>query len=1179
MHRVFIAASFCLIAWAAFAQSDRGTITGTITDPAGAVVPAVTIEAKNTSTGSIYQAATTGTGNYTLAQLPVGSYQLSVSVPGFKKYTRTGITVMVAQILRIDIVLEVGSINETVTVDADAALLRTESGELSHNVSSERMGDLPMLGFEANIRNPYAVTQLIPGAAYADRNYVRVNGAPANTQALRIDGQDATFGLLQSQTTMAQPSMDAIEEFAVQTSNYAAEYGQAGGGFFNVTMKSGTNRFHGSAYDYWANEALNASQPYVNTKSRQRRNNYGFTLGGPVWIPKVYDGHDKTFFFFNFEQYRETRIYASNPQTVPTLAYRAGDFRQALTGRVLGKDPLGRDIIEGTIYDPATERIVNDQRVRDPFPDNTIPTDRYDSVAAKIQALIPEPTNSNLINNYLVPWESPNIRTIPAVKVDQNVGNRSKLSFYWSSTRIDAPYSVGSYGGDGLPSPVTEAKTTYIDSYTSRVNYDFTMSPTTILHLGGGVQYAEIVDDVDADDYDQAAELGLYGSQTSMFPRMTSLSAGRGGMKNMGAMPGIVKSTMLKPTGNANFTWVKSNHTYKFGAEMRVEGYPIQIRTTAMGNYVYSAEQTTLPSTQGQDLKGGTIGFPYASFLLGRVSSGDIGYPVNIRMGKTAWALYAQDSWKISRKLTLDYGLRWDYQGYLQEQYGRFSNFSPETPNPSAGNLPGAVIFEGEGPGLCNCDFAEVYPYSFGPRLGLAYQIKPQTVLRIGWGIMYGQTSPENAVSSSGVGSNNPFTSTSYGDPAMVLSEGLPTPAPWPSLDPGLYPRTGTISTPSVNFDHNAGRPGRMFQWSISVQHEITRDLVVELAYVGNRGAWWEANALIDVNALTAERTAEFGLDIDNADDRKLLTSQLNSQLAADRGFNTLPYPTYPATVTVAQSLRPYPQFGKINYFWAPLGKTWYDAFQIKATKRFSHGLDFTTTFSWQKELTMGAEQSTGGMAAAVNDVFDRKTNKYISGFSRPFVFVTALNYTVPRMNIYKPLSWALRDWTIGTVLQYASGMPIKAPIAQNQLSSLLFRSTFAERVEGESLFTKNLNSDYDPSYDFVLNPKAWVDPPAGHFSYGAAYYSDYRYQRRPSEAVSLGRIFRLKEGVNLSIRADFQNIFNRPFPANPTSTNAKATQTVSPTTGKTISGFGFINTGTVAVPPRSGLIVARISF
>jgi hypothetical protein len=157
--------------------------------------------------------------------------------------------------------------------------------------------------------------------------------------------------------------------------------------------------------------------------------------------------------------------------------------------------------------------------------------------------------------------------------------------------------------------------------------------------------------------------------------------------------------------------------------------------------------------------------------------------------------------------------------------------------------------------------------------------------------------------------------------------------------------------------------------------------------------------------------------------------------------------------------------------------------------------------------------------------------------------------------------------------------MPIKAPVAQNQLSSILFRSTFAERVAGESLFTKELNSDYDPSYDFVLNPKAWVDPPAGHFSYGAAYYSDYRYQRRPSEAVSLGRIFRLKEGLNLSIRADFQNIFNRPFPANPTSTNAKATQTVSPTTGKTISGFGYINTGSVAVPPRSGLIVARISF
>ena len=373
-----------------------------------------------------------------------------------------------------------------------------------------------------------------------------------------------------------------------------------------------------------------------------------------------------------------------------------------------------------------------------------------------------------------------------------------------------------------------------------------------------------------------------------------------------------------------------------------------------------------------------------------------------------------------------------------------------------------------------------------------------------------------------------------------------------------------------------------MIQWSVGIQRELTRNLAVEVSYVGNRGAWWEANSLIDVNALTQERIASFGLDINNAADRQLLTSQLNSTTAAARGFDKPPYAGFPVTSTVAQSLRPFPQFTTINYRWAPLGRTWYDGLQAKVTKRFSHGLDFQSTFSWQKELTMDAERVegiSGGVAPAVNDVFNRRWNKYISGMSRPFVFVTAVNYTLPKLEVNRVLSMAIRDWTIGAMMQYASGMPIQAPLAQNKLSNLLFRGTFANRVPGEPLFTKDLNcSDcYDPTTDFVLNPKAWVDPADGQFGYSAAYYSDYRQQRRPSEAMSIGRIFRFKEGMSLSIRADFQNLFNRLIIGNPSSTNAKATQTFDKN-GQTTAGFGDINTQS-GTSPRMGMIVARILF
>src|SRR6516225_1260404 len=259
MRSLTLVGCIALFAFLAIAQSDRGTITGTIADPAGAVVAGAGVEARNAATGAAFEAASTATGNYTLSQLPAGDYTLSVTVPGFKRFIRYNITVEVAGTLRIDVGLEVGSTNESVTVTESAALLKTESGELSHNITTERVDNLPVinLGFGANlgnVRNPLQAIALIPGSAFANDNTLRINGMPANTQSIRIEGQDATDGQNRRENQVNQVSLDAIQEVTVQTSNYAAEYGQAGGGYFNYTMKSGTNSFHGSAYDYYVNE-------------------------------------------------------------------------------------------------------------------------------------------------------------------------------------------------------------------------------------------------------------------------------------------------------------------------------------------------------------------------------------------------------------------------------------------------------------------------------------------------------------------------------------------------------------------------------------------------------------------------------------------------------------------------------------------------------------------------------------------------------------------------------------------------------------------------------------------------------------------------------------------------------------------------------------------------------------
>jgi hypothetical protein len=406
-----VVAICCLlvVAGAAFAQSDRGTLTGSVTDQAGAVIPNAAIEVKNINTAAVYQSQSSSTGNYTFSQLPAGKYQMSSSVPGFKQYLRTGITVMVAQTLRIDISLEVGDISETVTVSADAPLLRMDSGELATNVGSKSLNELPILGFAGYIRDPFAMTTLIPGALYSQSfgSLVRINGAPSNTQSVRIEGQDATNGIWTSFTTFTQPSVDSVEEVAVQTSNFAAEFGQAGGGLFNMTMKSGTNRLHGSAYDYWYNEALNASSPY-GRKDRQRRNDYGFTAGGPVYIPKVYDGRDKTFFFFNWEQFREKSTDATTTYTVPTLKMRKGDFSEVLTNATVTTADGVTTIKQNQIYKPGTEHTYigldgKSYLMRDPYPGNVI-TDTPNSSALAIQELIPEPAGpykDDLTGNYL----------------------------------------------------------------------------------------------------------------------------------------------------------------------------------------------------------------------------------------------------------------------------------------------------------------------------------------------------------------------------------------------------------------------------------------------------------------------------------------------------------------------------------------------------------------------------------------------------------------------------------------------------------------------------------------------------------------------------------------------------------------------------------------------------------
>ena len=1167
------------------AQSDRGTITGTVSDPASAIIPGAQVAAINRENGSTFETVTTPTGNYTLPSLPAGMYDLNIEVPGFKRHSQPNIQVQVAQTVRLDVVLQVGTTTDTVTVTSEAPMLRTENAEQSINVSGNRINNLPLNfggggGSTGTIRSWTSFIVLSPGVSGTGQG-ARVNGIPPNNFKIIVEGQDVTSGNDTGWTsTVTQASVEMIQEFSLQTSNFAAEFGQVGGGLFNFTTRSGTNQFHGSVYDYMQNEALDAYRPVPNrARPRSRKHNFGATLGGPVILPKLYDGRNRTFFFANYEMFRTNVTTAGNLQTLPTDAYRSGDFSAALTGRQLGTDPLGRPIMENTIYDPATSRVVNGVVVRDPFPGNIIPQSRLDPVALKIQNLIPRADLPGLVQNWVQNAPNYKIQAIPALKLDHNFTSAGKASFYWSKQRTDQWT-----GPDALPFPITGRRDQLIYSYTTRANYNHSLSPTVLLNLGAGFIRFHNPDSAAPDvlDYDAVGQLGFRGSVTDPagFPRITGLNSAQGGSNLNFGPSNANKYYNDKWTSVASMSYVRGNHTYKVGGEFRIDIWTDRNSRGAQGILNFNANQTGLPSTQGQNLQGGSVGFPYASFLLGLVDNASVNAVQDPQWRKKTWGLFVQDTWKVSRRFTLDYGLRWDLQSQGKEIHDRSSMFGPTVPNPAAAGLPGGIVYEGYGPGRCDCRFTSPYPYAIGPRLGAAWQIDDKTVLRSGFGITYTNLPTYGYFTNSailGVGfDQRVWDNPGFGESAAVLRDGLqhnPSDLYVATLNPGLRPTPGQLNAPSTTIDPNGARPGRIFQWNIGLQREILPSLLVEAAYVGNRGNWLTANNLVSPNGLSDQLLSQYGLNRLNPNDQALLVSRIDSPLALSRGFRA-PYAGYPGSATVAQTLRPFPQFNSaLTPRWAPLGNSWYDSLQAKVTKRYSHGLDLTASFTWQKEMTNVVPNNS------VNNVFNRANQKTIADNSQPLVFVVAFNYLTPRVTENRWIRSALGGWTVGGLLRYSSGTPIPLPLATTNMNQLVFQNTFMNRVPGEPLYLKNLNGgDVDPNAEFVLNPKAWANPAPGEWGVSAPFYNDYRYARRPDEQFSLGREFRFAERTRLSVRAEFFNAFNRYFPANPDSGNPLQTQQRNPQ-GVPTAGFGRINSSNLGSAPRNGQLVARFEF
>jgi hypothetical protein len=1227
-----LTAVFLVTSAVAFGQSANGTITGVVTDPSGAVVTAASITARNTGTGFVYTANSTGTGNYTVPQLPTGTYNLIVDASGFKQFERAGLAVEPAIVLRIDVAMEVGSASDKVTVTSEAPMLQTENSAYVHNVDLNKIEELPILAVNGGgtsaatngLRDPFALLMTTPGTRYVASTTMTANG---NTgMNILIEGLTGNMQNPAGTVTMQiQPSAEAVQEVAVLTSNYSPEFGNISGGVMNVTMRSGTNQFHGTAYANGVNEALNAAQPFTGLKNRQRRYDFGGSVGGPVEIPKLYNGRNKTFFYFSYEEYVENGLINATANTVPLPAYRDGDFSQliSLSGNQFLKvgtsnyvDPLGRTILSGAIFNPGSTRTVTCDKttyptasctagtlvqVRDPFANNAFPVSMFDPVAAKILGLVPLPQGPNAANgqpssNYQNPWTDQMNTFLPSLKIDHTIGTRNHISGYYQTVRYNSPLIYPNGGATGLPEPIDPGRGATSSSHTARLADDLTITPTFLVHFSLGYSDQGIWLQPPVTDYNAATSLGLVGATANrLFPNITTtspVSTSTGGMGALGPQGGFLttQSSAQLPEAQLSATWVRGNHVLKAGFDWRWEFQPVNSLTGTAGSYTFGANATQQISLQGVAVSSGSTGNALASFLLGDVSQLSLSAPANYRDQKMQTAGYVQDNWKVTRNLTLDYGLRYDFGTYLRERDGREGAFSPTVPDPSASGRPGGAIYEA----TCNCNFAQDYPWGFAPRFGAAYRLKENTVFRGGFGIVY---APTNYTQGTVVTTDSNGT-PAFGTYAFQLQNGVPASLEpvWPNFNAAAGALAGTVGAGPVVLGPGAGRPPRQYQWSIGVQRALTHNLTVEASYVANRVVWLNAPGLSTLNLLSQPELNALGFTVGNASDATLETTAWANLTAAQkatlasRGI-TLPYANFPTSQLVRQALLAFPQYNSFTQY-TPQGKSWYDSLQLVVTQRVYHGLTLNASYVYSKNLALLSSP----------DPFSPGLGKDLSALDLPHQFRLSATYTVPKQTsglfANKILSYMVSGWQTGWFLQYQSApilalpaSPTTTPISQ----WLGYGPGPAQIVPGQSLYTSNWTDNsgtvhntpidlncgcFNPQTTVVLNPNAFTAIPNGQF--GASLSSDraFRGFRQPSEDANFGRNFRLKEKVTLQLRVEFTNIFNRLLLPQPTTAASILT---APTQVKGIytGGFGTVlpTAGNGITSQRSGQIIARFTF
>jgi hypothetical protein len=1028
------------------AQTVFGSISGTVTDPTGAVVPNAKVEAVGENTGTRLDGVTTSAGAFRFPEVPIGLYDITVTSTGFQTATTTGVRVNLQITTSVNVMLKVGSATQTVTVNGAGLRLETQSSDITGSITNEQYLNLPLaLGGVGALRSPEAFIFLLPGNTGPGTSNNNSNGVFFDKLAggqdfgaeVLIDGLSQQRSENGSSFDEEAPSVDALQELTVTDAMPPAEYNRTTGGIENFATKSGTNQFHGMAYEILRNTDLDADLWFNNGDRAQsctgasntpacraryatpadQKNDYGGTLGGPVIIPKLYNGRNKLFFFFSWEQLKYN-LGATTTATVPTAQELSGDFSNPAfynPSVTVGTNPCtGDPVYQGEIFDPTTTKLVNGVECRMPYPGNKIPAadaGELSKAAAAALAYFPAPTNGNVFNNFVFASTSPIVNTTETIRIDGNIGSRSHIWSSYSSRENDRVSGTPQI----LPYPIDP--NTWKQDFTThfwRLGWDYNFTPNLLNDViigsnrSNSVNYAFPL--FQKINYTQ--QLGIGNAASLNFPQFTNgITANEG---NPAQNDDNVDNGLRVVD---NLSWLRGAHSITIGSDDRYQQYsPIDGNSPTIN---FCGAQTS--AYQGSSNNGNAL----ASELLGAACGGT----QNLYYHQSRWISwyfsgYVQDNWKVTQHLTLNLGVNYSVDVPRHEADNDTSNFSSTAIDPETGT-PGALVF-GSQCGGCDTRWADTYYKDIAPRVGFAYsppRLNNKTVVRGGGGILYGPLQYDDFGGSMDAGykSSPAFPSKNGFDPSFQIDSGYPAfPSP-PDLDPGIY--NGTY-LPGSYIEKIAGRPAEIYNWDLDVQQQVMKNLILSVGYIGSEAQNLQAN----------------NQNINNIPYNKEFTTggnELNARLQGNTYGVPTPFPNYfniwGNGVAIQQALRPFPQYDFIDSGCClqATGHSSYDALLVSVKGDFKD-LTLQGSYTWAKTLNDNDSilPNTNPGQPQVQNPADLHQEKAISIQDLPNTFVVSYMYSLPFGKHERYLtsglgSYVLGGWQIGGIQRYQDGEPL----------------------------------------------------------------------------------------------------------------------------------------------------------